>query len=130
MFTVEIMITDFSVIEAKYGILLHQDIKDYYNQFWFYQIHGTVFVDGIEIVVELARVIPDQEISDLAANILKYYVGRDTTNIQFIPVGFSMKLFIVVNNDSGIVFLDDILANGRFLKLAHSLSILISNITP
>ncbi len=34
------IVTDFSILEGKYKTKIHQDVKDYYNSFWFYGIDG------------------------------------------------------------------------------------------
>lgn len=124
--------TDFSEIEIKYGHTLHSEIKDYYNQYWFYILNGNVYIDeqmGTDMI-QLERVVPGYEIHDLDAHIERYYCGGNINNFRMIPVGFVQNVFVVVDNLTGEVFVDDRLEFGKFRKIADGLAELINKLEP
>ena len=36
--------TSFNELEEKLGITFHNDICDYYNSYWFYEIYGYIYI--------------------------------------------------------------------------------------
>lgn len=46
------VITDFSVIEKEYNIVLNQDIKDYFNSYWFLDLKG--FLEELMLFLSLS----------------------------------------------------------------------------
>jgi len=124
--------TSFEPLETKYGITFHKDIKDYYNQYWFYEIYGKIYIEAQKRndIVELERVLPNRELKDLEAHIGQYYWGRDLMNFYMVPIGLVQNLFVVVDNNTGEVFLDDHLELGVFTKIADNIAALIGRLEP
>ena len=123
--------TDFTALETKYFHKLHQDIKDYYNQYWFYDISGEVYIDDNMLfkMVELERVVPGRELLDLDSHIERYYRGGNIFNFRMVPIGYANSLFVVVDNVTGEVFVDDRLEFGVFRKIADNLAELINKLS-
>ena len=123
--------TDFTALETKYFHKLHQDIKDYYNQYWFYDISGEVYIDDNMLfkMVELERVVPGRELLDLDSHIERYYRGGNIFNFRMVPIGYANSLFVVVDNVTGEVFVDDRLEFGVFRKIADNLAQLINKLS-
>lgn len=124
-------VSNFDELESKFEISFHKSIIEYYNSYWFFELYGNFFIDehlGID-VIELNGVIPEQEVKDLNSNILNYYRTDMLNNIRMIPIGSVQNLFIVVDNLTGEVFVDDQAEFGVFRKLTSSLSELISGLS-
>jgi len=124
--------TSFELLEEKYGFKFHQSIKDYYNQYWFYEIYGKMYIKEQKRydIIELERVLPGREINDLEAHIGHYYWGRDLKEFCMVPIGLVQNLFVVVNNSTGEVFLDDQLEANIFTHLANNIQELLTKLEP
>ncbi len=130
------IVTDFSILEGKYKTKIHQDVKDYYNSFWFYGIHGW-FQSAIDwndwyIMLQLEKVLPGKEIIELDKHIIRYYNIHKIESIPMIPIGFNSNtsLFLLVYNETGEVCIDDVEYSGKFIKIADSLVDLINWLEP
>jgi hypothetical protein len=121
---------DFKIIESKYNLTLHKDIKDYYGIMLFYYLCGTYYIKELNknVNIMMDQVLPNQQIQDLMSNVEEYYHLNGNEKIQMIPVGLADELPIVVNNDTGEVLLDNRIYAGAFIKLEDNLASFIGKI--
>ncbi len=130
------IVTDFSILEEKYKTIIHQDVKDYYNSFWFYDISGWFENSGDwndwYMMMELEKVLPGKEIIELDKHIIRYYNIHKIESIPMIPIGLHSEtsLFVLVYNKTGEVCIDDVECSGKFIKIADSLVDLINRLEP
>jgi len=116
-------ISDLGEIEHKFGIHIHDSIKQYFNSYWFAELKG--YYNSYNIILE--PVLPGRELDNVYAQISGYYLNHGDLNN--IPIGFEgvNNFYIVIDNNSGQVKLEDYERNEFFL-LAESLEELISGI--
>lgn len=97
------VITDFSVIEKEYNIVLNQDIKDYFNSYWFLDLKG--FFRGTNVILE--PVIPGKELDNFMQQLKGYYAIYN--ELRYIPLGVEVNNnnLIVVDNMNGKVYFHD-----------------------
>ncbi len=130
------IVTDFRILEYKYKTTIHQDVKDYYNSFWFYGIHGWLknSVDWYDwyMMMELKKVLPGKEIIELDKHIIRYYNIHKIESIPMIPIGLytNTESFVIVYNKTGEVCIDDVECSGKLIKIADSLVDLINRLEP
>lgn len=118
--------TDLSPLERKYKTNFHQDLIDYYNTFWFYELYGTTYIaelaDGDDdYMFELNQVVPNQELIDLHQSIEAYYSGGNINNFRMIPIGFISGFYVVIDNETGEVLIDGRIMHGQFFKVTNSI---------
>ncbi len=137
--------TDLSVIEKKYNIKIHQDIKDYYNTFWFYKSKGLLtdcnkfpgnnFHNGRLRSVRLPEVIPGKETFSLYMHIEQYFRTLDSADRNLnnpngdgtiTLIGTARRDFIFINNITGEIYLQDRYKGA--IKIADNLVDMINRI--
>lgn len=118
------VVTDFSLIENDYNIVINQDIKDYFNSYWFLELKG--FYNGTNVILE--PVIPGKELNNFIQQLQGYYMIYN--ELSYIPIGFEANNnnLIVVNNADGRVYFDD-LERKEKVYVAESLKEFISKIS-
>ncbi|MBR3607231.1 MAG: SecY-interacting protein Syd [Lachnospiraceae bacterium] len=118
------VMTDFSMIEKEYNIVLNQDIKEYFNSYWFLNLQG--FFKGINVFLE--PVIPGKELDNFIQQLEGYYIIYKELND--IPIGFEVNNnnLIVINNITGKVYLNDLERNEK-KYIARSLGDFIKSIS-
>ncbi len=101
------VITDFSEIEKEYDIVLNQDIREYFNSYWFLDLKG--FFKGTNVVLE--PVIPGKELDNFIQQLKGYYMMYK--ELSYIPLGVEVNNnnLIVVDNVSGTVYFHDLETN-------------------
>ncbi len=118
--------TDLSVIEKKYNIKIHQDIKDYYNTFWFYKSKGLLtdcnkfpgndIYGGYIASFRLIEVIPGKETFSLYMHIEQYFrtLSSENQNLNnpnsdgtITPIGTAYYDFIFMDNITREIYLQD-----------------------
>jgi len=118
------VITDFSSIENDYKIVVNQDIKEYFNSYWFLDLKG--FYNGTNVILE--PVIPGKELEGFIQQLQGYYMVYN--EISCMPIGFEANNnnLIVVDNSDGNVYYDD-LERKEKVYVAESLKEFISKIS-
>ena len=118
------VVTDFSLIEDDYKIVINQDIKEYFNSYWFLDLKG--FYNGANVILE--PVIPGKELDNFEQQLQGYYMIYN--EISYIPIGFEANdnNLIVVDNTNGKVYFDD-LERKEKVYVAGSLKEFISKIS-
>lgn len=103
------VITDFSVIEKEYNIVLNQDIKEYFNSYWFLDLKG--FFRGTNVILE--PVIPGKELDNFMQQLKGYYIMYN--ELSYIPLGIEVNNnnLIVIDNTSGKVYFHDLELNKK-----------------
>ncbi|MDE7321835.1 MAG: SecY-interacting protein Syd [Lachnospiraceae bacterium] len=98
------VITDFSKIEKEYNFKLNEEIKKYFNSFWFLELKGFIG----EYCVVLEPVIPEMETDGFEAQLKGYFSSYRT--LEYIPIGIETNTnsVIVIENKSGKVYFHDL----------------------
>lgn len=116
--------TDLSELEDNFGVKFHKDIINYFNSYWFLELIGFCGEHNIS----LFPVIPSAETAEFEMGLSDYY---DTNGmIDFIPLGFDSSFYklIVVENETGKVFLMDTESRDRTFFYS-TIEEMISNIS-
>ncbi|MEN1988856.1 SecY-interacting protein Syd [Paenibacillus hubeiensis] len=96
-------ITNFDAVEELFTMKLHEDIKQYYNAYYFFQIAGWVEGYNINLNPVLPKVEPETFVQRFS-NYITAHDGRTT----YVPIGMeSNGLIVVLDNMSGEVYLED-----------------------
>ncbi|MED3899039.1 SecY-interacting protein Syd [Priestia megaterium] len=94
--------TNFQQFEQEMNIILHADLKAYFNSFWFLEMIGWVS----EYNVNLYPVTPGVEPEAFFQRVKDYILEKEKS--VYIPVGFeSNGMLIVMNNQSGGIFIEN-----------------------
>lgn len=112
---------DLSDLETSFNCAFHQDLKDYFNSFWFCELGGFFK----EYSIQLEPVFPGIEFEDFEMN-LEGYKSVHNNQLDHIPIGFetNQNLLVVVENSTGVVKLEDS-ETGKFKSLSRNLAALI-----
>ena len=96
--------TDFSKIEKEYGFNLNEEIKKYFNSYWFLELKG--FIGEYSVVLE--PVIPGMETDGFEAQLKGYFSSYQT--LEYIPIGIETNTnsVIVIENETGKVYFHDL----------------------
>jgi len=95
---------NFKEIEGEFGIKINDDIKEYFNSYWFLQVRATFKSNKIT----LDAITPEEELERLK-RILMGYKDEHGGELKNIPIGTEMKrgYLIVVENLTGVVKFED-----------------------
>ena len=140
------IVTDFTYIEKKYNIKIHQDVKDYYNSYWCYSIKGLLIGENKATItgrlpIRLNQVLPGKEILNLqqaiemylestSHNYARYEDGLRNfiTNNTITPIAMNFNKLIVVDNITAEIYLIDY--ENKFIKIAENIAGMIDRIKP
>ena len=111
---------DFSEIEKKFSIIIPQEVKEYYNSYWFLQLEGFLGKDAIFFD-------PIDDTSDVIS-VLEYTFANESREIIFIGTYCKWDVPICVKISTGEVVIWDA-ENGKEYALAKSLEDLFSKMT-
>lgn len=114
-------IIDFSELEKKYDMILHKDIKEYYNSFCFIEIEG--FFKGKSIYLD--GVYDEEEI----INNLEYSFESEDKDMINIGMINPDSLALYFDNKSGNIIIYDYERNIKKI-LSKSFSELFNEMTP
>ncbi|WP_140456850.1 MULTISPECIES: SecY-interacting protein Syd [Priestia] len=114
--------TNFQQFEQEINVILHNDVKAYFNSFWFLEMIEWVS----QYNINLYPVIPGVEPEAFCQRVKEYILEKE--NSTYIPLGFeSNGMLVVMNNESGEIFVE----NGEeksYKYLSSSLKELISQL--
>ncbi|MDR7241924.1 SecY-interacting protein Syd [Priestia megaterium] len=114
--------TNFQHFEQRMNMILHDDLKAYFNSFWFLEMIGWVS----EYNINLYPVIPGVEPKAFRQRVKNYIFENE--NSTYIPVGFeSNGMLVVMNNQSGEIFVEND-EDKSYKYLSSSLKELISQL--
>lgn len=114
---------DFRQIQDDLHFNLNNDIKNYFNSFWFLELTGKH--KGFSIILE--PVIPGIGLRDFRRN-LEAYSANHNHQLTHIPIGFEANgSLVVVHNDTGKIYMEDH-ETGSFEEIAVSLEELINQL--
>lgn len=118
--------SEFDEIEKFLKIDINEDIKEYFNSYWFLELEGTFKKRNIN----LQEVIPGKELDNFILQ-LKEYVEYYQGDTKYIPIGMddNSEFLIVVENSTGIIKKENI-ETGKRRVLAKNLCELINNLEP
>lgn len=118
------VVSDFKEVEQVLEVQLHQDIKEYFNSYWFAELAG--FYKGYNLILE--PVLPGIEINNFVIQLIGYKEAHDG-QLKNIPIGFEGEnnFLIVIDNESGVVKLEDYEC-GKYEVIADNLEDLINNL--
>ncbi|MCZ8540192.1 SecY-interacting protein Syd [Psychrobacillus psychrodurans] len=107
-------------LEDEFEVNLNKSIIDYFNSYWFADLDGFFK----EHYIKLEPVLPNDEISSFRES-LRGYINKHGDSLVKIPIGIEGNgLLVVVDNDSGIVQLEDF-ERGTFEYIAENIQDLI-----
>lgn len=97
-------ITDFSEMEKTYNFKLNEEIKKYFNSYWFLELKG--FVGEYSVILE--PVIPRREMDSFETQLKGYFSTYRTS--EYIPIGIEANTnsVIVLENETGKVYFHDL----------------------
>lgn len=115
--------TEFLAVETQYNIIVNEDIKEYFNCYWFLELKG--FFEGDSIVLE--PVIPGVELENFCTQLEGYNMTHN--GLDFIPIGVNINNndLIIVENSTRKVYFED-LDSGQKKYVAENLEEFIENI--
>lgn len=118
------IIHDFTIVEEELGITLHEDIKKYYNSFWFFELYG-IYKD---CTIMLYNVVPGTDIINDFKENLKMYMEAHNERLDNIPIGSDENsLIVVIDNKTGNAKLEDY-EKKTFKIISPNLEELIENL--
>lgn len=113
-------IIDFSELEKKYHICISEEIKEYYNSYFFLDLDG--FVEDEYIWFD-----PIEETTDVLSELEWSYTNEEAHGIIFIGSGANDPMGVKISNGN-VIFWNEECERETFV--ANSLTELFSNITP
>ncbi|MDM5186242.1 SecY-interacting protein Syd [Bacillus sp. DX4.1] len=114
---------DFKEFEEKLNVILHPDIKEYFNSFWFLEMIGWIE----DYNINLFPVAPGVEPYLFMERVQEYLLKERET--IYIPIGFeSNGMLLVINNNTGEIFIEDF-ETEKLQFLGISLKSLISQLS-
>jgi hypothetical protein len=114
---------DFKQIQDEFNFILNNDIKEYFNSYWFLELTGKY--RDYSIILE--PVIPGIGLRDFHFNLEEYFKSH-RNQLNYIPIGFEANgLPIVMNNETGKVYIEDY-ENGSYKEIAYSIEELINQL--
>lgn len=111
---------DFSETEEKFSITIPQEVKEYYNSYWFLQLEGFLGKDYIFFY-------PIDDTSNIISEI-EYTLTNESREMIFIGIYGKWDVPICVKISTGEVVIWDT-ENGKEYVLAESLEDLFSKMT-
>lgn len=117
---------EFEIIEKLLKLTINNDIKEYFNSYWFLQLEGTFKKKDIN----LEPVIPGKELNNFKDKLQGYIEAHDG-DTSYIPIGTEddSGYLIVIENDTGIIKIENH-DTGKFRTIAKSLYELINELKP
>ncbi|OFS21214.1 SecY-interacting protein Syd [Clostridium sp. HMSC19A10] len=117
---------EFKNIENLLSITINNDIKEYFNSYWFLELKG----DFKKKTITLEPVIPGRELKKFERK-LKGYIEVHDGNNKYIPIGSEANTgyLIVMENSTGIIKLENH-DTGKFRSISENLYELIANLEP
>ncbi len=114
--------SDLEEIEAIHGGPVRADLREYFNSYWFCAMGGRLG----NVALEMEPVLPGSELESVTRNYAGYVAAHDGET-RFIPIGVEtgQSQLVVIDNDSGEVFLEDF-EIGRRTQIASALETLIA----
>lgn len=113
-------IIDFSELEKKYHICISEEIKEYYNSYFFLDLDG--FVEDEYIWFD-----PIEETTDVLSELEWSYTNEEAHGIIFIGSGSNDPMGVKISNGNVVFWYEEC---ERETFVANSLTELFSNITP
>lgn len=114
-------IYDFKQIQDDFNFILNNDIKGYFNSYWFLELAGKY--KNYSIILE--PVIPGVGLRDFSFKLEEYFKSHNN-QLNYIPIGFEANgLLIVMNNEIGKVYIEDH-EKESYEEIANSIEELIS----
>lgn len=94
---------EFQKIEKEWNVILHSDIREYFNSYWFLEMIGWVGNYNISLFPVTPGIEPH-----LFTNRVRDYLSLKKREEIYIPIGFeSSGMLILMNNYTGEIFMED-----------------------
>lgn len=115
---------DLSDVEDLFNIVFHEEIKAYYNGYWFLELTG--FFGEYQILMH--EVVPGAYKAQLITH-LKEYKEVHNGEVEYLPIGLEANtgFSILINNTTGKVYLEDYEVD-KLIEIAPNLMSLLENL--
>ncbi|MBC2582755.1 SecY-interacting protein Syd [Clostridium sp. DJ247] len=109
-------IHDFKDIEDEFKVKIHDDVKEFFNSYWFIEINAL----GEDYDVRLDGIVPNLELEQFRET-LREYADEHNGELKYTPLGIEDNgEIVVVENETGNVKFEDYDAE-RYIIVADNL---------
>ncbi|MBU3107988.1 SecY-interacting protein Syd [Clostridium gasigenes] len=117
---------NFDKLEELFEIKFNENIKEYYNSYWFLSLEGSIKKKNIN----LEPVVPGNELTSFIKKVQGYKQAHNN-ELAYIPIGAEEErgYLIVMENSTGKIKIENH-DKGTYRIMANNLEELISSIKP
>ncbi|WP_315076428.1 SecY-interacting protein Syd [uncultured Clostridium sp.] len=119
-------ISNFEDIEKIFGVNINEDIKEYFNSYWFLELEGEFKKKDITLEV----VVPERELEVFQKKLIGYKEAHNN-ELKYIPIGMEEEhgYLIVMENSTGKIKIENH-DKGTFRTIANNLEELLTILEP